>query len=82
MGPSRESEEDLVKLLNALLDWCRSELFPFLAEVDSRMVHTDAVARASFLYRALIHPLREISRQQSRRVNPCCEGLDSEYERG
>ncbi len=63
VGPSRESEEDLVKLLNALLDWCRSELFPFLAEVDSRMVHTDAVARASFLYRALIHPLREISRQ-------------------
>jgi hypothetical protein len=27
------------------------------------MVHTDAVARASFLYQALIHPLREISRQ-------------------
>jgi hypothetical protein len=69
--PQEESEEEAVKVINALLDWCRGELFPFLAEVDARMAGADPVARASFLYQTLIHPLREISRQKMvTRPNP------------
>jgi hypothetical protein len=56
------SEEEAVKVINALLDWCRGELFPFLAEVDVRMAEADLVARATFLYRAVLHPLCEIAR--------------------
>jgi hypothetical protein len=62
--PQEESEEEAVKVINALLDWCRGELFPFLVEVDARMRGADPIARASFLYQTLIHPLREISRQK------------------
>jgi hypothetical protein len=61
----QESEEEAVKVINALLDWCRGELFPFLVEVDARMAGADPVARASFCYQTLIHPLREISRQKT-----------------
>ncbi len=63
-APPQESEEEVVKVINALLDWCRGELFPFLSEVDVRMAGADPVARASFLYQTLIHPLHEISRQK------------------
>jgi hypothetical protein len=43
-------EEEAAKVINALLDWCRDELFPFLVEVDARMVGADPVARTPFLY--------------------------------
>ncbi len=46
-------EEEAVKVINALLDWCRDELFPFLVDVDARMAGADPVARAPFLYQRL-----------------------------
>ena len=53
-APLQESEEEVVKVINALLNWCRGELFLFLVEVDVRMAGADPVARASFLYQTLI----------------------------
>ncbi|ELR20391.1 uncharacterized protein ACA1_338910 [Acanthamoeba castellanii str. Neff] len=35
------------QVINALLDWCRAELFPFLAEVDLMAHAADAMGRAS-----------------------------------
>ncbi len=64
-APPQESEEEEVKVINALLDWCRGELFPFLVEVDARLAGADPVARASFLYQTVIHRLHEISQQRS-----------------
>jgi len=60
-----ESGEEAIKVINALLDWCRCELFPFLVEVDARMTGADPMTRAYFLYQTLIHPLREISLQKT-----------------
>jgi hypothetical protein len=64
-APPQESEEEEVKVINALLDWCRGELFPFLVEVDARLAGADPVARASFLYHTVIHRLHEISQQKT-----------------
>jgi hypothetical protein len=50
------SEADQLKEINALLDWCCGELFPFLAEVDL-MGHADATERAVYLYQHLLLPL-------------------------
>jgi hypothetical protein len=63
--PEEVSEDEAVKDISALLDWCRGELFPFLAEVDERMAGADPEARATFLYHAVILPMREIGRQKA-----------------
>ena len=51
--------EEAVKVINAQLDWCSGELFPFLVEVQAGRAGADPVARVSFLYQTLILPLRE-----------------------
>jgi hypothetical protein len=51
------SEAEQLKEINALLDWCCGELFPFLAEVDL-MGHADATERAVYLYQHLLIPLK------------------------
>jgi hypothetical protein len=49
---------DQLQVINALLDWCRAELFPFLTEVDLMAHAADAMGRASYLYQHLLLPLQ------------------------
>jgi hypothetical protein len=59
------SQVDQLQVINALLDWCRAELFPFLAEVDLMAHAADAMGRASYLYQHLLLPLySRIARSQ------------------
>jgi hypothetical protein len=51
------SQVDQLQVINALLNWCRAELFPFLAEVDLMAHAADAMGRASYLYQHLLLPL-------------------------
>ncbi|ELR23719.1 uncharacterized protein ACA1_073640, partial [Acanthamoeba castellanii str. Neff] len=54
---SGSSQVDQLKVVNALLNWCHSDLFPFLTKVDL-MTHTaDSMGRASYLYQHLLLPL-------------------------
>jgi hypothetical protein len=62
-APPQESELETIQVVNALLDWCRSELFPFLIEVDAR-IGANNVARVPFLYEALLLPLYKFIQQK------------------
>ncbi len=56
----RTKEQEL-KIVNALVDWCRDELRPFLDELD-KMEHPDEEARATFLHQNVISPLFELQK--------------------
>jgi hypothetical protein len=58
LEPSPEDKEKL-KQTNALLDWCHSELFPFLYELDSTVPLGDQPARSQFLQDYFSTPFKE-----------------------
>jgi hypothetical protein len=58
---SKESKLEKIKVINTLLNWCHSDLFLFLEEVDARFGADNHPQRLPALYHGLFVLLHKVA---------------------